>query len=525
MNPFLAGMRVGLAILASAWVVTAQAQPAAPPPRFAILEFAVEGNTVLPTESVERAVYPFMGEERTIDDVEAARAALEKAYRSAGFATVGVDIPEQRVTGGLITLRVVQAEVSRLRVTGARYYSQDRILAQVPSLAPGQVPNLPLAQEQLGNVNRSADRVVQPLLRPGKTPGTTEVDLAVEDHLPLHGSLELNNRAAPNTSATRLSGSVRYDNLFQREHSLGLQAQISPEKPKEVAVYSASYSVPLGLDQISFSLVHSDSTVAAGVGDTTVFGKGNIWGLRRSLVIALRDKEYHVLNLGVDFKDFRELVATGDSGITTPVHYLPLSASYLGIMEDTAGRWQGGVGVVAAARGLASHDAQFADKRYNATSAFSVLKFDLAREQKLGMAGLTLFAKIDGQLTGAPLISNEQFVAGGVDSVRGYFESQAVGDNAWHGTLELRSANLGDKAWPWVSSMTALGFVDGASLQIIDPLPGQSTRFRLLSAGVGLAVKGKPYGTLTLNLGVPLKTVGTVDRGTVRLHAAGSFEF
>lgn len=65
--------------------------------RFDVLEFEVDGNTVLPVEAVERAITPYLGLGKAFADVEAARAALEKTYQDAGYVTVFVDLPEQKV--------------------------------------------------------------------------------------------------------------------------------------------------------------------------------------------------------------------------------------------------------------------------------------------------------------------------------------------------------------------------------------------------------------------------------------------
>src|SRR5450830_1719124 len=73
---------------------------------FDILEFQVEGNTKLSNVQIEVAVYPQMGEKKTIADVEKAREALEKAYHSAGYLTVLVDIPEQDVDKKTVKLNV-----------------------------------------------------------------------------------------------------------------------------------------------------------------------------------------------------------------------------------------------------------------------------------------------------------------------------------------------------------------------------------------------------------------------------------
>ncbi|HQT26565.1 MAG TPA: POTRA domain-containing protein, partial [Burkholderiales bacterium] len=100
---------------------------------FDILEYRVDGNAnLLSTLQVEEAVYPHLGVKKTINDVEGARNDLEKAYHDAGYLTVLVDIPEQTVNSGIVHLRVVEGKVGKVRVTGSRYYSMNRILARVP---------------------------------------------------------------------------------------------------------------------------------------------------------------------------------------------------------------------------------------------------------------------------------------------------------------------------------------------------------------------------------------------------------
>lgn len=517
------------AALLSATLFNLRAQEAPPAdpntPRFDVLEFRVEGNSVLPAEIIERAVYPFMGERRTADDVESARVALETAYRSAGYGTVVVDTPEQRINEGVVTLQVLQAPVSRLRVVGAKYYSQGRILEKVPALAEGAVPNFKVVTAQLATVNRSADRRVTPLLRPGKAPGTTEVDLSVEDQMPLHGSLELNNKASPDTTRTRLQASLRYDNLWQLEHSVSVQVQTSPEDTSEVKVFSGSYTIPTGSGLLVFSAIRSNSNTVAGVGNTTVFGKGNIFGLRGVFFLEGTETLSHSVTLGADYKDFKESVSVGaNEGFKTPIHYLPLSASYSATNTDAQGYWMTGGGLTVALRGLASRESQFADKRFKAQSNFSLLKANVARLQNLPR-GLTLYGSLEGQLSGQALISNEQFVAGGVDSVRGYLESTAVGDKALRGSIELRSPNLAPERISWLGGLQAHAFFDAAALRLNSPLPGQDDRFTLMSTGFGLRLQARQYASLAVDVGWPLRDAGQTHKGAARVHASGVLEF
>src|SRR4029077_11587293 len=99
----------GPAIAAQAPVPTATANAPAPQGEaFPILEYRVLGNTVLDTRRVERTVYPHLGPTRTLNDVQAARGELEKAYRDAGYSSVFVDIPEQSVESGIVRLKVTE---------------------------------------------------------------------------------------------------------------------------------------------------------------------------------------------------------------------------------------------------------------------------------------------------------------------------------------------------------------------------------------------------------------------------------
>ncbi|MFX7712944.1 hypothetical protein ABTJ93_19625, partial [Acinetobacter baumannii] len=82
----------------------------------------------------------------------------------------------------------------------------------------GQVPNFNVVQQQVAALSQTPERRVQPVLRPGREPGTVEAELKVSDKLPLGGSVDINNAAAAGTAALRSAVNLHYDNLFQRDH-------------------------------------------------------------------------------------------------------------------------------------------------------------------------------------------------------------------------------------------------------------------------------------------------------------------
>jgi hemolysin activation/secretion protein len=493
-------------------------------PRFDVWEFAVEGNTVLSIPAVERAVYPYLGERRTIRDVEAAQAALQKAYREAGYQTVQVEIPEQKVEDGVVRLRVVEGRLEQVRVVGARYYSQGRILAQVPSLQPGGVPRLNEVQKELGQLSAGDNLRVLPVLRPGARFGTTEVDLNVQDKLPLTAGLEINNYYSPNTTQLRALANVRYDNLWQLQHSAGLQYQISPQDPSEVKVFSASYFAPVYGDYVGGYYVKSDSNVAA-VGDLTVLGKGQILGLRWIKPLKASGSYTQSLTLGVDYKDFDENVnQPGTSGIATPVKYLPLMASYSGSLTGKRGVTSFSTGVELGTRVTFNNDDEFSNKRFDAQSDFFIFKWDVQRTQNLSNL-LTLVGRFDGQVADQPLINNEQYAAGGANNVRGYLEAEALGDNAVHGGVEVRVTPASAKSWARLDYFDIHVFAEGAYLTIREPLPSQPSSSYLVSAGVGLRARALLALAVEFDVGVPLKSTSYTSAGDPRVQFSASYQY
>ncbi|MCG2601155.1 MAG: ShlB/FhaC/HecB family hemolysin secretion/activation protein, partial [Achromobacter sp.] len=88
----------GAVVLAlAANVAGAQPAPAAQEARRVnINEYIVRGNTVLDARDIEKAVYPYLGPDRTLADIESAREALQTVYQERGYQSVYVDLPEQQ---------------------------------------------------------------------------------------------------------------------------------------------------------------------------------------------------------------------------------------------------------------------------------------------------------------------------------------------------------------------------------------------------------------------------------------------
>ena len=496
---------------------------------FDILEFQVEGNTKLTKMQVEAAIYPQMGERKTIADVEKARESLEKTYHQAGYLTVLVDIPEQDVDKKIVRLNVTEGKVGFLRVKDSKYFTLGRIKQLASSVKEGEVPHFPTLQKDIARLNRTDDMRVTPVLRAGKVFGTVDVDLKVEDRLPVHGNLELNDRYSENTSRWRLGGMIKYDNLWQREHSLSLSFLTSPEKTSEVQVLSANYLMRFDESDKILAMygIKSNSSVST-IGGINILGKGTIVGVRLINPLPGLDNYYHSISFGADYKDLGQTVEFGQS-FNTPVTYVPISSAYSGTLQDSSGFTQIGAGITFGMRGFIADDAEFKAKRWNtvtntnAKTDFFIAKADLSRTQKLPW-DFQGYAKVDGQFSGDLLIPNEQYLAGGVDTVRGYLESQVAGDQGIHTTLELRTPSL-FKTIDWLQDFKLSAFYDAAELITIDPSVGQKEKVLLSAVGVGMRMKAWKRFNFNLDFATALKSYGVIQKGDIASHIRLLYEF
>ncbi|MBW8372219.1 MAG: BamA/TamA family outer membrane protein [Thiobacillus sp.] len=496
---------------------------------FDVFEYSVRGNSVLPVISIETAVYPHLGEKKTIADVEAARTALEKAYHDAGYLTVLVDIPEQKVTSGVVTLRVTEGSVERLRVTGSRYFSLGEIRATAPELAEGSVPHFPTMQKELVALNTSEDRRVTPVLRPAKTPGQVEVDLKVQDQFPLHGEMTLDNRASANTTETRLSGNLRYSNLWQKQHSLGIGFQVAPQEPDEARVLSLTYLQPAMGGMLALYGIVSRSDVGVA-GDTRVLGNANIAGARWIKPLRTWRGANQLLSLGVDYKDFSDDLLFGADTYTTPISYMPFSVEYRGSVNGEYTKTQWNLGFTFSLRGLADETIEcvpgfftneFDCKRFGAKPDFAYLRGGFRHERSLGK-DYSLAARFEFQLANQPLISNEQYSAGGAQTVRGYTESAALGDRGVIAGLEAIGPEWGESGR---FGLRPLAFAEGATLKVIEATTLQEDEFNLASVGLGLRLSSRLGLSSDLDVAWPLRALGESEKHELRLHWRLSYKW
>jgi hemolysin activation/secretion protein len=493
-----------------------------------IAEYRVHGAHALSALEVETAVYPFLGPLRSQEDVQAACAALENAYHAKGYGAASVQYLPTIKKGGVIDLQVSEGTVGHLRVKGAKYFSPAAIKEAAPSLSEGSVINFDDVSKDIVSLNQVQERTVTPVLQPGSQPGTYDIDLNVKDSSPTHASVELNDYRSPNTTPLRITASASDDNLWQEGHGVGFSFELAPVRPKDSEVFTGYYLARFsGVEGFSamFQATKQDSNIST-LGGSTVAGPGETFELRLNWTLpdgkdwsTGKDWENftHSLYLAFDYKHFQQTInttpdATGSEAqagtIVTPITYYPITLGYSAFLKglsDKESSTNVNLGVTLHFRGMGSGPAVFDLNRYGADGGFIYLRGSIDHTANLP-GGFQAYGRIQGQASNQPLVSSEEFSGGGEQSVRGYLESEEVGDNGAFATLELRSPPLVGFLGPNTHDWRVYVFGDTGRLTLIDPLPSQKSSFDLTSVGFGSRLALGSHLNGAFDAGYPLTT-------------------
>jgi hypothetical protein len=136
-------MRALFASWLMALAVSAPAQE--PPPLLITVErYDVNGDDPLDADTTAEAVAPFTGEfaGAGLDGLRAASDALESELRRRDLILHRVVLPSQELVGGTVTLEGLTFAPGDKRVTGNQRLDDFRVIAALPALAPGAIPNL-----------------------------------------------------------------------------------------------------------------------------------------------------------------------------------------------------------------------------------------------------------------------------------------------------------------------------------------------------------------------------------------------
>jgi hemolysin activation/secretion protein len=490
---------------------------------FDINRFQVDGNTILPAETVQTLVAPFAGKGKVYGDVQKALEALENEYRRLGYGTVQVYVPEQELTGGVVRLVVSEGVIGKVTITGNKNFNEENVRAGLPDLKEGIAPNMRKLSENIQLSNENPAKQVEVTLAVSEDEGKVNARIDVKEEDPDRFYVTLDNTGTRGSGYARLGFSYQNSNMFNMDQVLTLAYTTAIDPPGrmkifgnrvfpwddgdgvEVDIYSIGYRLPLYAlgDSIDFIYANSSTNTPANVlvpgGGLGINGKGEIWGLRynhifprageySSRLVLAYDRKY--LDNTCDLPGIPSKALYGTAGCT-PYTIQPLSVTY-------SGQWQKpGESIdfyLTAAQNVATGaDYPFTaglappkDDNYSAASGYKVRDdFSAVR------AGGSYFAAISGdwlfrfaanaQYSHSALPITERFGLAGWTTVRGFNERAVATDRGHVVNLEVYTPDMAT-SFGLPGSLKWLAFVDSAQGSNVGP----SLKVGIASVGVGL---------------------------------------
>ena len=445
------------------------------------------GDSVLDQADIARAAALFIGRPVGFQDIEQIRRQLTLLYVDRGYINSGVVVPDQTVAGGVVTLRAIEGRLTDIKVTGNRHYRSsyltDRLRRGVS--VPFNVNDLGKQQQIL--LQDPFLRRLNLSIQPGLAPGEARVIGDVTEALPYSLGFQVANSQSPTVGEVRGQVQGAVSNL------LGVGDLLAAQYGRSQGINDGaiSYSLPVASDDTRLSLRYD-------VNDTLVVAQN-----LNPLNITSR---YDSISLGLS----RPFYCTPEQALTLGVsaEWRRNQTFLLGEpFSFSAGSYNGKTNVTAV-RFYQDWLDRNAERVVAVRSTFSVgvdaLGATVTRTPPTGQFFVWLgqaqyvrrvfgnwevLARGSLQLSKDPLFPIEQFVLGGMSTVRGYREYLSATDNAAVGTVELR-VPVGRLPIPLLGSGPDSGVVQlapfydlGAGWNTRRATPPDSS---LASVGVGL---------------------------------------
>lgn len=492
--------------------------------KFAISKLQINGNTLVSTEELQRAVRPYIAENSTIENLQAALQAIEKVYADHGYGAIKAILPEQEAEAGVFHITVVEAKLAAIRVVGNQNYSNENILRSAPALVKGESPNLQKVAKTIRIANESFGKNTRVVITRSEQPGEVDAELRVNDIKPWRFAASLDNTGTESTGKQRLGFVFQHANLFDRDHAMAAQFTTSPGHESDVKIFGLSYRIPVYRfgDTIDLAYGHSDvnsGTVVTTAGNYGISGSGDFASANYNLSLPPWHELEQRIVFSLNWRSFKSnVVPQGGSGSLIPdLTSAPASVTYSIGQSQGDIRWLANVGVThnlpSGTDGDTSAYNQFG-ARPGANAHFNSIRYNLAYYRPV-WTNWNMRGEFGGQWTDDLLISGEQFGIGGANSVRGFNERELSSDTGYRGTFELGTPEWSRLKLPNTRVFGA-AFYDFGYINRNRPLAGELSSEYIASAGVGLR------GTIGQSFQIKADLARVLDGGG--LQQAGDFK-
>ncbi len=472
---------------------------------------------LLQSEAFKEKFTPFQGKPLTKKILYDLCREVILYYRSNNKPIVNVVIPEEQdFTSGVVQILVIEGYIGKVKVTGAKWMDPS-VLGNQIRLRPGE----PLLEDRLLSeiawLNINPFRRVEPVITPGERPGEADVVLKITDRFPVRFFTGYED------SGNALTGDSRWFAGFQSGSTYLLDQQLSYQFTgntdlTKVTAHSANWTAPLPWHH-TVSFFGNYAEVQADTANTGLDSlKGKSWQASARYTIPLEHllKYNHQIVAGFDFKQSNSNLEFGGSTVNVTTEIAQFMTSYEANFRDNWGNTSfqlAGYGSPGHLTGR-NNNSTFDRFRRFAKSEYFYSRFILERVTSLPYH-FNLVTRGTVQQADVNLLTSEQLGLGGYDTVRGYDEREANGDEGYLVKMELRAPpfSFGQATeWGWFKKATDqlqfLAFWDYGMVENRHLFDGEDPHVQLASVGPGLRYSISPYLTVRFDYGFQLYETG-----------------
>ncbi|WP_042475416.1 ShlB/FhaC/HecB family hemolysin secretion/activation protein [Rhizobium rhizogenes] len=409
-------------------------------PCFAITHVEVEGVKQFSATAIDTVTAPYANRCVGVGEINSLLRDLTHLYLNKGFVTSRVYVPAQDIAGTkVLRLVAVEGTLSDIYINGKPAPGSGMLATAFPGMK-GHITNLRDIEQGLDQINRLSSNNAKTAMLPGKTDGTSILNIENKPDHPWHLSFGNSNLGQEQTGYSKSSASVGYDNLFGINDQWNFSYEHSgPDYPwrndgvGKSNSYSGNVSVPYGYWTLSLngSWYGYDSSVPGNFGTLQTSGDSKQVGIGADRVI-FRDKDsITTLNTGLTYKETNNFLL----GSKIEVGSRKYTAGDLGISHSR--RMLGGLWVfdLSYSQGLNLFDAVApgdagagdADPRFSKFSG----TITVTRPFEVSEQRFELNSIVTGQYSPDNLFGAEQISLGGYSSVRGTRETMLYGNNGF----------------------------------------------------------------------------------------------
>jgi len=476
--------------------VVAPPKAKAPELKFRLSKVLITGNERIAIEEIQPLTKSLLGKEVTLTDVRAAASEIKAYYRKKGFIAAYVYVPKQTIEkNGQVELRVVEGRLGAIAIEGNKWFSSELLSDMIKKrgFEPGTVIIYQNLRNGLLDINEHRDMQARAVLRPGQAPGTTDMLLQVEDHMPFHVSVDTNNYGTRLTGKERGGITVSHTNLTGRLDEITGRFQGSEGSYGIAADYNTPIFPAWGT-RAGFGFVRGDIDLTGEFKALDVEGEATTYSPYILQPIHKSEMWETSVKLGFD----RKSVTNRLLDTTTGRDEIRMISTVLNVEEtDKYGKtfWPHSVHVAVDAFG-ASEQNDPGLTRFGSGAPFVIYRSQLDRYQYLPY-GMQMGVHAAWQASPDKLPSSEQFQLGGMSNVRGYPQGEYLGDVGATAQFELLvPPYFIPKDWkiPYSNDLVQdavklVGFYDLGMADLNSHLPGEASSKDITGAGIGIRMR------------------------------------